>query len=108
MIFCPPPLLTAELDVLQKIDVMRQSLKNAISTPGRWFGVLRRATFARNIRHSNSIEGIHVTRDDALAAVENDDPITAENSVWQATLGYKNAMTYVLQLANDPHFSFSE
>ncbi len=108
MIFRPPPLLPAELDVLQKIDVMRQSLKNAISTPGRWFGVLRRATFARNIRHSNSIEGIHVTRDDAFAAVENDEPLTAEKSIWQATLGYRNAMTYVLQLANDPHFSFSE
>src|SRR5258708_21012796 len=108
MIFHPPTLLPAELDVLHKIDLMRQSLKNAISTPVMWVGVLRRATLARNIRHSKSIEGIGVTRDDALAAVENDEPLTAEKSVWQATLGYRNAMTYVLQLANDPHFSFSE
>ncbi|HJX84815.1 MAG TPA: Fic family protein, partial [Candidatus Angelobacter sp.] len=87
---------------------MRQTLKYAISTPGRWFGVLRRATLARNIRHSNSIEGIHVTRDDALAAVENEEPLTAEKSDWQATVGYRNAMTYALQLAGDPHFSYSE
>jgi Fic family protein len=108
MLFSPPSLLSAELEVLRKIGVMRQSLKYAISAPRRWFGILRQATLARNIRHSNSIEGINVTKDDALAAVENDAPLTAEGATWQATLGYRNAMTYVLQLANDPHFSYSE
>jgi Fic family protein len=108
MLFQVPAILPDEMEVLQKINGMRQSLKYAISTPGRWFGVLRRATLARNIRHSNSIEGINVTRDDALAAVENDEPLTAERSTWQATVGYRNAMTYVLQLANDPHFCYSE
>jgi Fic family protein len=108
MIFEAPALLPSELEVVEKIDAMRQSLKYAISTPGRWFGVLRRATLARNIRCSNSIEGINVTKDDAMAAVENDEPMTAERSTWEATLGYRNAMTYVLQLANDPHFSYSE
>jgi len=108
MLFRVPPILPDELEVLQKINAMRETLKYAISTPGRWFGVLRRATLARNIRHSNSIEGINVTKDDALAAVENDEPLTAERSTWQATMGYRNAMTYVLQLANDPHFCYSE
>src|SRR6202165_789361 len=108
MIFRSLPLLPVELEVLHKIDLMRQSLKHAISTPGRWFGVLRRATFARNIRHSNSIEGINVTKDDAMAAIQDDEPLTAEKKEWLATLGYRNAMTYVLQLANDPTFSYSE
>ena len=108
MIFRPPALFPAELEVLDKIDAMRQTLKYSISTPGRWFGVLRRATLARNIRHSNSIEGINVTRDDALAAVENEEPLTAEKATWRATLGYRNAMTYALQLANDPHFSYGQ
>ena len=108
MLFQVPPILPDEMEVLQKINGMRQTLKYAISTPGRWFGVLRRATLARNIRHSNSIEGINVTKDDALAAVENDEPLTAERTPWQATMGYRNAMTYVLQLANDPHFGYSE
>lgn len=108
MLFQIPPTLPDEMEVLQKIHAMRQSLKYAISAPGRWFGVLRRATLARNIRHSNSIEGINVTRDDALAAVENDEPLTAERESWQATVGYRNAMTYVLELANDPHFGYSE
>ncbi|MFZ0770563.1 MAG: Fic family protein [Candidatus Sulfotelmatobacter sp.] len=108
MLFKTPKMLPTETEVLQKINAMRQSLKNSISTPGRWFGVLRRATFARNIRHSNSIEGINVTKDDAMAAIQDDEPLTAEKKEWLATLGYRNAMTYVLQLANDPHFSYSE
>ena len=108
VLFQAPPILPDEMEVLQKINAMRQTLKYAVSTPGRWFGVLRRATLARNIRHSNSIEAINVTRDDALAAVDNDEPLTAEPAMWQATMGYRNAMTYVLQLANDPHFAHSE
>lgn len=108
MLFQAPILLAAEQEVIEKINAMRQSLKHSISTPGRWFGVLRRATLARNIRHSNSIEGINVTRDDAMAAVDNDEPLTAERPTWQATMGYRNAMTYTLQLANDPHFCYSE
>lgn len=108
MIFKAPTLQPSELEVLEKIKAMRQSLKYSISTPGRWFGALRRATLARNIRHSNSIEGINVTRDDALAAVDNDEPLTAEKNSWQATVGYRNAMTYALQLAEDPHFSYSD
>lgn len=108
MLFKIPKMLPTEMEVLRKINAMRQSLKNSISTPGRWYGVLRRATFARNIRHSNSIEGINVTKDDAMAAIQDDEPLTAEKKEWLATLGYRNAMTYVLQLADDPHFSYSE
>ena len=108
MLFKATTLLPTEVEVLEKIKDMWQNLKYAISTPGRWFGVLRRATLARNIRHSNSIEGINVTKDDAMAAVENDQPMTAKAAAWEATLGYRNAMTYALQLANDPHFSYSE
>src|SRR5947208_12867322 len=108
MLFDPPRLEPSEVEVIGKIDEMRRSLRHAISTPGRWYGVLRRATFARNIRYSNSIEGINVTRDDAMAAVENDNPISAEKPSWFSILGYRNAMTYALQLATDPHFSYSE
>jgi Fic family protein len=108
MLFVAPKLDQQELEVIEQIDAMRQSLKYAISTPARWYGALRRATFARNIRHSNSIEGINVTRDDAMAAVENQEPTETAKPVWQATVGYRDAMTYVLQLASDPHFSYSE
>lgn len=99
---------SSEQAVIERINEMRQALKYSISAPGRWFGILRRATLARNIRHSNSIEGINVTKDDALAAVDNDEPMSAERQTWQATEGYRDAMTYVLQLADDPHFQYNE
>lgn len=107
MIFKPPDLGDKEFAVVEKIDSMRKSLKYAISSPSRWFGVLRQATFARNIRHSTGIEGINVSRDDAMAAVEDDEPFDAEKATWLATLGYRNAMTYARRLADDPYFSHS-
>jgi len=71
-------------------------------------GVLRRNSFARAIRGSNSIEGYNVTADDAIAAVEGEEPISAEREAWLAVTGYRNAMTYVLQLAADAHFSYND
>jgi Fic family protein len=108
VLFKPPSLGDSELAVIEKIDAMRKSLKYAISSPMRWYGVLRQATFARNIRHSTGIEGINVTRDDAMAAVENQEPLEAGKASWLATVGYRNAMTYARALADDPHFSYSE
>lgn len=108
MLFKVPELDHGELEVISKIDAMRESLRHAISAPGRWYGNLRRATFARNIRHSNSIEGINVTRDDAMAAIENDEPMDADKEMWNVTVGYRDAMTYVLQLAKDSQFHFNE
>ena len=108
MLFQTPTLEPLELEVVAKIDSMRKALNYAISTPARWYGVLRQTTFARNIRQSNSIEGIRVTRDDAMAAVGNGEPLSAKGSNWLSIVGYRNAMTYALQLASDPHFSYSE
>ncbi|MBY0495973.1 MAG: Fic family protein [Cyanobacteria bacterium] len=62
---------------------------------------------AKAIQGSNSIEGIHVTVDDAIAAVQNEEPLDADSEAWLAIKGYQSAMTYVLQLSDDPHFSFS-
>jgi Fic family protein len=108
MLFQTPTLQPLELEVVAKIDSMRRALSYAISTPARWYGVLRQTTFARNIRQSNSIEGIRVTRDDAMAAVGNGEPLSAKEPDWLSIVGYRNAMTYALQLASDPHFSHSE
>lgn len=97
-----------EQDVIGRINEVRQTLKYALSSPARWYGVLRRSTFARAIRGSNSIEGYNVSAEDAIAAVDGVEPSDAEIHTWQAITGYRNAMTYVLQLANDPHCSYDE
>ena len=97
---------TAEQEVLGKIEELRQELGRTIA-PRRWFGVLRRNTFARAIRGSNSIEGYNVTMDDALAAVEGEEPMDAQSDTWAAVNGYRMAMTLILQKADDPHFAYS-
>jgi hypothetical protein len=42
-----------------------------------------------------------------VAAVEGGERQTSKEEDWQAVVGYQRAMTYVLQLAHDPHFEYS-
>jgi len=98
-----------EIRVIQDIDSIRKSLGYALgASPQKWYGYLRRSMLAKAIRGSNSIEGYNITRDDAMAVAEGDEPFDAKTQEWLANVGYRNAMTYVLQLANDPHFSYSD
>ena len=68
--------------------------------------MLRRVAGARAIQGSNSIEGLHVTLDDAVAAVGGGDPLDASPHVWPAIQGYRDALTFILQLADDPSFVY--
>ncbi|MBK5297889.1 MAG: Fic family protein [Vicinamibacteria bacterium] len=106
MLFQPPELDSQEEAVIARIDEVRTALSYAVASR-RWTGVLARMTVARNIQGSNSIEGYNVTIDDALAAEANEEPLEAEGETWDALTGYRNAMTYILQLSDDPHFAFS-
>jgi Fic family protein len=108
MIYTFPQLDNQETDVLGQIDEMRKETKFILQTPARWFGNLRRSAFARAIQGSNSIEGYDVTVEDAIAAAEGEQPLNAEGETWAAIVGYRNAMTYVLRLSKDPHFSYSD
>jgi Fic family protein len=108
MIFQASKLDTKEREVLGLIHQMRSTLRYRVSTPQRWFGLLRRNTLARAIRGSNSIEGYNVSKEDAIAAVEGDEPVDAKGVNWSAVVGYRNAMTFVLQLAKDPNFTYNE
>ncbi len=108
MIFETPHLSSQEIAVLERIDDLRRALGHRVGTsPKRWYGLLRRITFARAVRGSNSIEGYDVSLDDAIAAAEGEEPLDAKTEAWAAVTGYQSAMTYVLQLADDPHFSYS-
>ena len=108
MIFQPCALNELELAVVDRIGELKIRLQFAVgSQPKRWGGLLRRNVLARNIQGSNSIEGYNVSGDDAVAAVEGEEPFEAEGQTWDAVTGYRRAMSYVLQLAGDPHFSYS-
>lgn len=108
MIFTTPALTDKDTQVIQALSSMHKSISYMLSTPPRWNGTLRRTTFARAIRGSNSIEGYLVSVEDAIAAVEGEEPLNAQRETWLAVTGYRNAMTYVLQLAKDPNFSMNE
>ena len=108
MLFQTPDLDPQEEDVLHRVDELKRVLGHAVSDqPRRWYGLLRRTTFARAVKGSNSIEGYDVSLDDAIAAAEGEDPLDAKTEAWANVRGYQVAMTYVLQLAGDIHFRYS-
>ena len=108
MLFAAPPLQPEEIAVIDEIDRLKSELRYATTSSKRWTGMLRRDAFARAIRGSNSIEGYNVTIDDAIAAAEDEQPLEAKEETWAAIVGYRDALTYVLQLEGDPHFEHNE
>jgi len=107
MVYETPEIQAAEEAALERIEELRRQLRFYVVEPRRWVGSVRRVLGARAIRGSNSIEGFNVSVEDALAAMEGDEPADAGHNDWQAVMGYRRAMTYVLQLAHDKHFELS-
>lgn len=107
MIYQPPDVGAPEQAALERVEELRQQLRFRVAEPRRWLGSVRRVLSARAIQGSNSIEGFEVSIEDALAAVGGSEPNEASERDWLAVLGYRRAMTYVLQLAQDPHFEYS-
>ncbi len=107
MLFKAPDLGKKELAVVSLIDELKSKLSYALRQPTRWLGLLRRSTFAKALRGSNSIEGYNVSPDDALAAVQKEEPLDQKTEAWLAVNCYREAMTYVLQLTDDPYFRYS-
>jgi Fic family protein len=106
MLFATPELDERESEVLAEIDSLRQALRLQIHAPRRWMGSLRRLTFARAVQGSNTIEGYNATLEDVAAVIAGDEPLEATDDTRLALEGYRDAMTYVLQLAEDPHYRF--
>jgi len=107
MIYSEPSLGAEEAAIVADIERLREQLRYATHQAKQWTGVLRRTAFARAVQGSNTIEGINVSLEDALAVVAGDAPYDAERSTREAIQNYRDAMTYALQAARDPSFSFS-
>lgn len=108
MLFEASDLDARELEVITAIDVLRQSLRHRLHEPRRWTGSLRRVQFARAVQGSNSIEGYEARLDDAMAIELGEVALDASAETSLAIRGYRDAMTYVLQLAEEPDFHFGE
>lgn len=103
-IYANPPLTSEDSAVLAEIHEMRRQLASVLRAPRRWQGGLRRTMIARAIQGSNSIEGYVVAEDDAVAILDDEQPLSADEQTWAEIRGYRQALGYVLQMAGDPHF----
>lgn len=109
MIFAEPQLEDSDRKALDLLKGQRNRLRiSTQNNPRRWVGTLRKSTFARVIQGSNAIEGYNASMDEAMAAVEEEQPIDERTETWFAINGYRSAMTYIMQGAKDPYFQFSK
>jgi Fic family protein len=107
-VYRTPTLDPIEIEVLRLIDDLRDDLRHRVAQPRRWLGTLRRTTFARAVQGSNSIEGYNASLDDVAAAVEGEPTLAASVETQLALAGYRDAMTYVLQVTEDEHAEIDE
>ena len=103
-LFSIPPLDLDDHHVVDDVHEMRTAMASSLRVPRRWTGGLRRSTQARAIQGSNSIEGYTITEQDAVAAVEDDEPLTTDQRTWAEIVGYRRVLTYVLAMATSPGF----
>ena len=104
MIFQTPELTLEDRMVLDEIHTTRSELADFLRAPRRWTGGLRRHALAAAIRGSNSIEGYIVDVDDAAAAVDGEEPLSADEQTFAEIRGYRQALGYVLAMSADEHF----
>lgn len=103
MIFQAPRLPPEYVQVIDGIINLRKELRFSTSDNlNRWTGTLARMAYARAIHGSSTVEGIRVSLDDAVAAVDQEEPLSPQDENWRALVGYREAMDYVLQLSKDP------
>ncbi len=103
MIYQTPVLEQADREVLTLIHKQRAELKYLINqTPVRWRGALRKNTFARAVQGSNSIEGYNTNLAEAIEIIDDEKSESVEAETVKALVGYRTAMTYILQIHDDP------
>lgn len=109
MIYTPPPLQDLDHAVLSLISQQKERLRTHTQhSPRRWTGSLRRSTFARAIQGSNTIEGYNATLDEAIAVVQDEPPSDERTETYLAIRGYRDALTYITQAAQDQTFEFTK
>ncbi|MDE0672569.1 MAG: hypothetical protein OXH72_12590 [Caldilineaceae bacterium] len=109
MLFTYPSLDDEERRVEEATTRLRHDLRHYMEAePRRWTGLHARMTRARALIGSNSVEGINVSEEDALAAIDGENPACTDRDTWQAVIGYREAMNYILQQRQSPSFAITE
>jgi Fic family protein len=109
MIFSIPELPVQYLQVIEAIKKLREQLRYATSDSiHRWTGLLARMAAARAMVGTNTIEGLNVTMDDAVAIIDGEPVLAGDLKTRAELFGYWNAMTYIVQLARDQNYVHNE
>ena len=103
-LFGTPDVDLEDAVVIDDVRAMRVALADVLRVPRRWSGGLRRTTQARAIRGSNTIEGYTVSAEDAVAAVDEEPPVSADERTWAEIIGYRRVLTYILRMAPESGF----
>jgi Fic family protein len=104
LLFATPP-ITRELQArLDQLDERRRDLGHAVGRPVRWLGTLRRLVRATSVESSTSIEGFHVSPEDAVALVSGEETPGPDEESRMAVACYARAMDHVGVLSGDPVF----
>ncbi|MEX2654130.1 MAG: Fic family protein, partial [Acidimicrobiia bacterium] len=101
-----PRLTPQDIEVAGQLDELWNGLRYQLGQPRRWHGSLRRIIAAKNIQGSNSIEGYHVSVEDAVALLDGADAVESNETDAEVVRNYGDAMTYIVTLADDPQFHY--
>lgn len=102
----PPPWPQLEQDLLELDGLRRQLTRATVDRPAPWMGTLRRLVRGTSVNQSTSIEGFHVSDQDAVALVGGELRADAGDADRQAVECYARAMDHVGVLARDPGFDW--
>lgn len=104
MIFATPSISPELQERLDELDKLRQALGEEVTQPARWMGRLRRMLRATSVESSTSIEGYHVSPEDALALVSGEESADPDDQNRMAVACYARAMDHMGVMAGDPVF----
>lgn len=104
MLVATPPLAAKHIAALEEIWLLQRELAPSLNEPRVWTGTLRRQALGRSVRFSAGIEGYVATESQMAEVLLGEDAQGAVESTNSALKGYRDAMTFVLQVASQPGF----
>jgi len=108
MLYKTPPITPHLKERLAELDELRERLGHQVGAAGLWLGTLRRVLQASSIESSTSIEGFHVSADEAVAIVSGQESPTPDDESRQAVACYARAIDHVGVMARDPGFHWTD
>src|SRR6266853_5532565 len=105
MLFQTPPITEREAEVIDEIEAIRRELN-----PPRlqeWLGLPWRTIHARVAKDPTDIFAEKAPRE-KTGATQYEDPDSDGHDAWATAPGYHAALTFILQLADAPDFSYDE